>query len=77
MGIQSFILKQVAKHKMKGVPQAEQERIIGLMEKNPQLFKQIGEEIDRRVKKGGEPQMKATMDVMRKYRAELAELMQK
>lgn len=77
MGLQNFILKQVAKHKMKDVPEAERERIIGLMEKDPQLFKKIGEEIDRRVKKGGEPQMKATMDVMRKYRAELGALMQR
>ena len=36
----------------------------------------IGEEIERR-KKGGESEMKASMDVMKKYRTELAMLMQK
>jgi len=46
-----------------------------MLEKNPDLMKKIGEEIDRRVKKGGENQMKATMEVMKKYRNELAELM--
>ncbi len=49
---------------------------MALVQKNPDLFKKIGEEVDRRVKKGGEPQMKATMEVMKKYRNELAELQQ-
>jgi DNA-binding phage protein len=53
---------------------AQQEQIMGLVQKNPELFKKIGEEVDRRVKKGGEPQMKATMEVMKKYRAELQAL---
>ena len=47
-----------------------------LMSKNPQLFKIIGEEIERR-KKGGESEMKAAMEVMKKHRTELAALMQK
>lgn len=47
------------------------------VEKDPELFKKIGEEIDRRVKKGGENQMKATMEVMKKYRSELAALQQR
>lgn len=77
MGIQNFLLKQVAKHKMKDVSEAQREQVLGLLEKDPELMKKIGEEIDRRVKKGGEPQMKATMEVMKKYRAELAQVMQK
>ena len=47
-----------------------------MVSKDPQLFKKIGEEIERR-KKGGESEMKASMEVMKKYRAELAALMQK
>jgi len=61
--------------KMKDVPKEQQEQIMALVQKNPDLFKKIGEEIDRRVKKGGENQMKATMEVMKKYRAELQDLM--
>jgi DNA-binding phage protein len=57
------------------VPEAQREQIMTLVSKNPDLFKTIGEEIDRRVKKGGEPQMKATMEVMKKYRSELSGLM--
>lgn len=76
MGIQNFLLKQVAKAKMKGVPQAQQDQILMFLEKDPALMKKIGDEIERRVKKGGENQMKASMEVMKKYRSELAALMQ-
>lgn len=61
------------KWKMKNVPAAQQEQIISLVEKDPELFKRIGEEVERR-KKGGETEMKATMEVMKKYRAELQTL---
>ena len=75
MAIQDFVLRQVMRAKMKDVPKEQQEQILTLVQKNPELFKKIGEEIDRRVKKGGENQMKATMEVMKKYRAELQDLM--
>lgn len=73
MSIKSFILKQAVKWKMKGVPKAQQDLMLAMVEKKPDLFKNIGEEIERR-KKGGESEMKATMEVMKKYRAELAEI---
>lgn len=76
MGIQNFILKQAMKMKMKDVPEAQREQLMALVQKDPDLFKKIGEEVDRRTKKGGEDQMKATMEVMKKYRTELAGLMQ-
>lgn len=76
MSVQSFVLNQYAKWKLKDMPEAQREQMTALIVKNPDLFKKIGEEIERR-KKGGESEMKASMDVMKKYRAELAELMQK
>lgn len=76
MGIQNFLLKQVAKQKLKDMPEAQRDQMLAMIEKNPELFKKIGEEIERRTKKGGEPQMKATMEVMKKYREELQALMQ-
>ena len=63
MGVQDFFLRQMMKAKMKDVPEAQREQIMALVTKDPELFKKIGEEVDRRVKKGGEPQMKATMEV--------------
>lgn len=62
---------------MKDRPEAEREQMLMLLEKDPGLMKKIGEEIERRVKKGGESEMKATMEVMKKYRTELASLMQR
>ena len=61
---------------MKDVPKEQREQMTALVSKDPQLFKKIGEEIERR-KKGGESEMKAAMEVMKKHRAELSVLMQK
>ena len=76
MSVQSFLLNQYAKWKLKDVPEAQREQMTALITKDPQLFKKIGEEIERR-KKGGEGETKAAMEVMKKYRAELQSLMQK
>ena len=72
--IQKFLVRQALKMRMKDMPEAQREQILALVEKDPELFKKIGEEVDRRVK-GGENQMKASMEVMKKYRTELAGLM--
>ncbi len=64
------------KWKMKDVPEEKRDQMIGLVEKDPELFKKIGKEVERR-KKGGESEMKATMEVMKKYRAQLQELAQR
>lgn len=76
MSVQSFLIKQYAKWKMKDMPEAQREQMTELVSKNPQLFKTIAEEIERR-KKGGESEIKAAMEVMKKHRAELSILMQK
>jgi hypothetical protein len=76
MGIQNFLLAQAMKWKMKDVPEAQREQILALVQKDPELFKKIGEEVEKRTK-GGENQMKASMEVMKKYRTELAAIMQK
>lgn len=76
MSVQSFLLNQYAKWKLKDVPKEQREQMTTLVTKDPQLFKKIGEEIERR-KKGGESETKAALEVMRKYRAELSVLMQK
>lgn len=74
MSLQSFLLGQYAKWKLKDLPEEQREHMTALVSKNPELFKKIGEEIERR-KKGGESEMKASMEVMKKYRAELQELL--
>ena len=74
MAVKDFLLRKYADWKLKDMPAAQREQMLALVSKDPQLFKTIGEEIERR-KKGGESEMKAAMEVMKKYRAELASLM--
>lgn len=74
--MQDFLLSQALKWKMKDVPKEQQEQIMALVKKDPELFKKIGEEVEKRTK-NGENQMKATMEVMKKYRTELAALMER
>ncbi len=74
MGIKDFMMKQVLKHKLKNLPEAQREAIIGAVEKNPDFFKRIGDEIEKR-KKSGQSEMEATMAVMRENQKELQELM--
>jgi len=74
--IKEFLLKQVIKRQLKGVPEAEIDRIIGLVEKNPELFKKIGEEIKVKVKAGRSEQA-ASMEVMRAHQGELQKVLQK
>ena len=72
---QNFMLKQMLKSKMKGVPEAEQQRIFNAFEKNPDFFKKIGDEVEKR-KKSGKSEMEATMQVMREHQSEFQKLMQ-
>ena len=67
-------MKQMLKRQMKGVPEAEQERIIGLVESNPEFFEGIAKEIEA-LQKQGRDQMSASMEVMRKHQGELQKIM--
>jgi len=69
-----FFLKQTLKSKLKGMPEAERDKMVELIEKNPEFFKKIGEEVQKRVK-AGQSEMAATMVVMREHQAELQKLM--
>ena len=62
------------KQKMKGVPEEQQKVIMALVEKNPDFFKKIGDEVEKR-KKSGVDELKATMDVMREHQADLQKMM--
>lgn len=74
MGIKDFFLKQALKHKLKDVPEAQRDMIMGAMEKNPDFFQKIGDEVKKRTKRG-ESEMAATMAVMREHQAELQRVM--
>lgn len=70
----NFFLKQALKHKMKDVPEAQREMLMGAMDRHPEFFRKIGEEV-KRFTKSGQSETTATLIVMRKYQAELQRLM--
>jgi transcription elongation factor GreA-like protein len=72
--IKKFLMKQMMKKQLANVPEAEQERILNVVEKNPDLFLKIGAEIQEKMK-GGKDQMAAAMEVMQKYKEELTSAM--
>lgn len=59
--------------KMKDVPPEQREQIISMIEKDPDLFKKIAEEIKQKMDTGKD-QMSASMEVMQKYETELRKL---
>jgi 2-oxo-4-hydroxy-4-carboxy--5-ureidoimidazoline (OHCU) decarboxylase len=73
---QNFLMKQMLKKQMKGVPEAEQEKIFTMIEKNPDFFQKIATEIQEKMK-SGKPQMEATMEVMKANEEKMKEVMGK
>ncbi len=65
-----FLLKQMLKRQLKGMPEAEQDRIITIVTKNPELFQKIATEAQEHMK-GGMDQQAAMKKVMGKYQDEL------
>ncbi len=74
MGIKDYITEKLIRSKMKNLPKNQQDMFIKLIQKNPELFKKIGDEV-KALKKGGASEMTATMQVMRKHQAEIQKLM--
>jgi hypothetical protein len=68
---QNFLLKKMLR--TQGVPEAQIDMFIGMMEKNPELFKIIATEIQEKMK-SGMSQTDAGMQVMKKYEQELRKL---
>lgn len=69
----NFLMKKLLLSKMKDVPKEQQEMVLGMLEKNPELFQKIAEESQEEMKKG-KSQMDAVMAVMKKHEEELKKL---
>lgn len=67
-------MKKMLKSQLKGVPEAEQEKLISMIEKNPQLFEMIAKEAQAKIKEGKD-QMTAMMEVMQNHQEELKKIM--
>lgn len=74
MGLKNFLMKKMMQSQMKNVPADQQEQIMKMVEKDPELFQKIGVEIQAEMKKGTD-QMTAAMTVMQKHQEELKKLM--
>lgn len=74
MSLKNFLMKKMLKSQMKGIPEAEQDKMIALIEKNPELFQKMGMEIQAEMK-AGKSQMEASMSVAKKYEEELKKIM--
>ncbi|MBX4198751.1 hypothetical protein KW800_00510 [Candidatus Parcubacteria bacterium] len=74
MGVKDFFIKQVLKHKLKNVPEAQRDMMMNMVEKHPEFFKMVGDEVEKR-KKSGMGETEATMKVMREHQAEFQKLM--
>ncbi len=61
---------------MKDVPQEQQDQIFTIIEKNPDFFMQIANEVQEKVK-GGMPQQDAMMAVMKVHESKLREILGK
>lgn len=72
--MKTFLMKKMMASKLKGVPQAEQDKLFAMIEKNPDFFHKIGVEVQEEMKKG-KSQMDATAEVTKRHEAELKGLM--
>ncbi len=74
MSLKDLLLRKMIRSKLKDVPEAEQDKIIAMVEKNPELFQKIAMEAQEKMK-GGKDQMSAMMEVMQKYQTDLKDAM--
>ena len=76
MSIKDFFVKKLLKNQLKksGLPEAQQDKLIEGMLKNPLLFEKMAKEI-KALEKQGKNQMAASMEVMKKYQNELRDVM--
>ena len=71
----NYFKDKLIKSQLKNLPPEQQQLITALLEKNPKLFKQIGEEIKAKKKAGMDEQM-ASMQVMMAHKSEIQKIMQ-
>lgn len=71
-----YFLKKMLQSQLKGagLSQEQQDKMIEMVVKNPDLFKKIAEEAQALMKSQGLDQMKAIMKVAEKYKSELGDL---
>ena len=74
--LKKFLMKQAMKSQLKGVPEAEQDKLLDMIERNPEFFENLAKEIQEGLK-SGKDQQAVMIEVMSKYKDELGEIMGK
>ncbi|MDD9867812.1 MAG: hypothetical protein OXU73_00540 [Candidatus Campbellbacteria bacterium] len=74
MGIKDFFYRKAMESKLKKLPPEQREFVERLIEKNPQLFKEINDQIEKR-KKEGQDETLASIAVMKQYRQKIIDTM--
>ena len=72
--MKEFLMRKMLASQLKGVPQAEQDKLFAMIEKNPELFQKVAVEIQEETKKGKD-QMAVTMEIAKKYELDLKSLL--
>lgn len=71
--IKNFLVRQMLKQQLKGVPEDQQEAIFNLIEQNPDFFAEMGKEVQERVQ-GGMSQIDAVASVIKKHEEKLKKI---
>ena len=73
---QKFILKKLLGSKLKAAGMSEEQidQLIAVIEKNPEFFKKIQDQVEAK-KKQGIPEQAAMMTVMREHQGELQKIL--
>ena len=69
-----LLMKKLLASKLGGLPKGEQDKIISIVTKNPELFQEIAMKIKAKMDSGMD-QMAATMSVMKDYQGQIQQLM--
>ena len=71
-----MLMRKMLKSQMKGASDAEIEKIVEIVDKNPELFQKIAAEIQVKTKSGMDQQA-ASVEVMKAHEVELRRVMEK
>lgn len=74
--LKRFLMKQAMKSQLKGVPQAEQDMLLDLVERNPEFFENLAKELQEGMK-AGRDQQAVMMELMAKHKDTLGAIMKK
>ena len=70
----NFLMKKLLAAQTKNMPADQREMVMTMLEKDPELFMKINNEIKAEMKRG-KNQLHAAMAVMPKYKAQIQKLM--